>query len=179
MRVFRAQSSLILRLRSRRTHAVFGGSAALRLCRCGPPSTAQSRRGVIGSVAVVWLRWLAMMLRVPDPNTLTLAQARRIARQRLAKAQQEQVEREPKRADAVEVARKRAALAADVVVHLSRLVSALNAAAEYAHCTGDVDGAEDLDYQRSMYAMLARQVSSEADNAHAHWVHLESRSRTT
>ena len=124
MRVFRAQSSLILRLRWRRTLAVFGGSAALRLCRCGPPSTAQSRRGVVGSAAVVGLRWRAMALL--DPNTLTLAQAR-------------QITQKPKRADAVEVARKRAALAADVVVHLSRLVAALNAAAEYAHCTGDVD----------------------------------------
>jgi hypothetical protein len=120
-----------------------------------------------------------MTLRVLDLNTLTLAQARRIARERLAKAQQEHVEREPKCADAVEVARKRAALAADAVVHISRLVAALNAAAEYARTTGDVGGTEDLDYQRSMFAMLAQQVSSEADNAHAHWVHVESRSRTT
>ena len=121
---------------------------------------------------VVWLRWRDMMLRALGPNTKALEQARRIARERLAKPQQAGAEQPPKRADVAEVARKRAALAADVAVHLSRLVSALSAAAEYARSTGDVAGTEDLDYQRHMFGVLAHQVSSDADNAHAHWLNL-------
>jgi hypothetical protein len=134
-----------------------------------------SVRAVVGSGAGVWLRWRAM--RALDPNTKALEQARRLARERLAKAQQERAEQPAKRANVVEVARKRAALAADVVVHLSRLVSALNAAAEFARFTGDVAGTEDLDYQRHMFGMLLHQVSCDADNAHAHWLNLRSRSR--
>jgi hypothetical protein len=81
------------------------------------------------------------------------------------------------RGDLAEAARKRAALASQIAGHHFRLLSALKTAAEYARRTGDVHGFEDLDYQRTVVATFSRQVSSEADNAHAEWVSLLGRRR--
>jgi hypothetical protein len=71
-----------------------------------------------------------------------------------------------------EVARKRAALAAQVACHHFRLLSALKAAGEHARRTGDVQTFDDLDDQRTTMAAFSASVSAAADNAHAEWMSL-------
>ena len=75
-------------------------------------------------------------------------------------------------ADAVEVARRRAALAAEVACHHFRLLSALKAAGEHARRTGNVQMFDDLDDQRNIVATFSPSVSAAADDAHAEWMSL-------
>jgi hypothetical protein len=72
----------------------------------------------------------------------------------------------------VEVARKRAALAAQVACHHFRLLSALKAAGEHARHTGDLETLDDLVDQRTTVAAFSASVSEAADNAHAEWISL-------
>jgi hypothetical protein len=69
----------------------------------------------------------------------------------------------------VEAARKWAVLASHIAHHHFRLLKALNDAAVYARSVGNPDDALILeDHYRSIDA-FSRHVSSDADNAHAHW----------
>lgn len=80
--------------------------------------------------------------------------------------------------NAVEVARKRAALAAEVACHHFRLLSALKAAGEHARRAGNVQTFDDLDDQRTTVAAFSASVSVAADNAHAEWMSLRADRRT-
>jgi hypothetical protein len=75
--------------------------------------------------------------------------------------------------DVVEVSRKRAALASQIACHHFRLVSALEAAADHARSTGNVDELAELEYHHSIVAGLSQQISSGADMAHAQWANLK------
>jgi hypothetical protein len=75
-------------------------------------------------------------------------------------------------ANPIEVARKRAALAAEVACHHFRLLSALKVAGEHARRTGNVQACDDLEDQRVTVAACTPSVSAAADNAHAEWMSL-------
>ena len=72
----------------------------------------------------------------------------------------------------VEAARKRAVLSSHIAHHHFRLLKALNDAAVYARNVGNWDHALSLEDHYQSIDAFSRQVSSDADNAHAHWVDL-------
>jgi hypothetical protein len=69
----------------------------------------------------------------------------------------------------VELLRKKAALAGQVVSHHFRLLNALNAAAAHARHTGNALDADDLDDQYRAIDVYSHHVSNVADNSHAAW----------
>jgi hypothetical protein len=73
---------------------------------------------------------------------------------------------------AIEAARKRAALLADVVFRLARYRIALSALADFERRRGNVDGAGEIEHIYLLLDDIKRRFGIESDDAHARWRNL-------